>query len=211
MDILDTRFEDKDVELHDHKVDVGDDVNIMAKDPALKDLMIAVGWDSNQFGGQAVDIDVSLFLLGSDDMTRDNDDFIFYNNMEACDGAIRHEGDNRTGAGEGDDETIVVDLHGVPFDISRLVFVCSIYKGAEKEQGLGLVRNAYIRIVNGANNHEILRFEFDPHFAAKSEDAAIVGSLNREGPKWHFTPRMEIAAGGLAEIATGYGMVISNQ
>lgn len=210
-DVLDTRYEGAQVELKTNRVALGDDVNLMAADPALKDLVIAVGWDTKGFGGEAVDVDVSLFLLNSTDMTRVNEDFIYYNNMSACEGAVRHEGDNRTGAGGGDDETILVNLHGVPFDISRLVFVYSIYKGAEKDQDLSMVKNAYIRVINASNDHEILRFNLDEHFAGVNDTAAIVGSINREGPKWHFTPLMEFEASGLGAIAKKYGMNIISQ
>lgn len=210
VDILDTRFEG-DVKLKSNKVQLGDDLNLLEKDPALKDIMVAVGWDSRDFGGEDVDVDISLFLLGHDDMTRDNSDFVFYSNRETCDGAVRHEGDNRTGAGDGDDETILIDLQGVPFDISRIVFVYSIYKGAERDQGLGLVKNSYIRLVNTSNDHEILRFDLDEHFAGSVDTGCVVASINREGPKWHFTPLKEVHAGGLEEIATKYGMNIISQ
>ncbi len=210
-DIFDTRFEGKELELNSNRVTLGDDINLLAKDPALKDLVIAVGWDAKTFGGEDVDVDVSLFLLNSNDKTRENGDFVFYGNMSACEGAVRHEGDNRTGAGSGDDETILLNLQGVPFDISRLVFVYSIYKGAEKDQNLAMVKNAYIRIINSSNDHEILRFDLDEHFEGVDDTAALVGSINREGPKWHFTPLMEFEAGGLGAIATRYGMVVISQ
>jgi len=210
-DILDTRFEGKEVELKSNRVDVGDDINLLAADPALKDLVIAVGWDNKGFGSNPVDVDVSLFLLNNQDQTRENEDFVYYNNMSACDGAVRHEGDNRTGAGGGDDETILLDLHGIPFDIARIVFVYSIYKGPEKEHSLSMVKNAYIRIINASNDHEILRFELDEYFSGVNDAAAIVGSINREGPKWHFTPLMDFEASGLGAIATKYGMNIISQ
>jgi tellurium resistance protein TerD len=210
-DILDTRFEGQEVALSDNLVALGDDVNILQKDPALRNIMVAVGWDSNAFGSDVVDVDVSVFLLNHKDMTRVNEDFIFYNNPEALDGSVVHGGDSLTGAGDGDDESILIDLHGLPFDISRAVFVCSIYKGAERDQGLGLIRNSYIRLVNRSNNHEILRFNLDEHFAGQFDTAAIIASINREGPKWHFTPLMERYSGGLGEVAKKYGMVITAQ
>lgn len=210
-DILDTRFENADVNINQNNVDLGDDINLFEMDPTIKKLMIGVGWDSNAFGSDVVDVDISLFLLDMDNMTRINEDFVFYNNMETMEGAIRHEGDNRTGAGDGDDETILIDLHGVTFDIHRIVFVYSIYRGEEKDQSLSKIRNAYIRIVNTDNDHEMLRFELDEHFKGKDETGAIVGSLNREGPKWHFTPLMELEQKGLSEIATKYGMNIIKQ
>lgn len=210
-DILDTRFEGKDVELSDNRVALGDDINIMEKDPALQHITIGVGWDSNAFDGEAFDLDVSLFLLGTDEKTRSDDDFIYYNNMAASEGGVTHHGDSRTGAGAGDDEAISIDLHALPFDVVKIAIVLSIYKGAEKEQDLGGVRKSYVRLVNEANGHEILRFDLGEHFEGKFETAALVGSINREGPKWHFTPLAEFEAHGLAPIAERYGMLIGSQ
>tara|TARA_Y100000590_G_scaffold452997_1_gene597217 strand:- start:44768 stop:45406 length:639 start_codon:yes stop_codon:yes gene_type:complete len=210
-DILDTRFEGREMKINQNNVYLGDDINLIAKEPALKQISVAVGWDSKAFGGMDVDVDISLFLLDRDDMTRENQDFVFYNNMEAYNGAVKHEGDNRTGAGDGDDETMLFDLHGIPFDVTRIVFVYSIYRGKERDQNLGLVKNSYIRLKNAETDHEIVRFNLDEHFKDTEETAAIVGSINREGPKWHFTPRIEKFTGGLAEIATNFGCTIIRQ
>jgi tellurium resistance protein TerD len=210
-DILDTQFEGKAVKLSDNLVHVGDDINIMEKDPALRHILVGMGWDANAFGNEVVDIDMSIFLLGHDGQTRMNEDFIFYNQPESLDGAVVHNGDSRTGAGDGDDESVVIDLHGVPFDVSSIVFVCSVYKGAEKEQGLGLVRNSFIRLVNKASDHEILRFNLDNHFSTRVETAAIVATINREAGKWRFIPKVELHAGGLGAVAAAYGLNIISQ
>src|SRR5690242_8225841 len=131
-DIFDTRYEGKEVELSDGRVNVGDDVNLTAKDPTMHKLLVGAGWDLNAFNADALDLDISMFMIGKDDKTRVDEDFVFYNQIEAFDGGVRHGGDSRTGAGDGDDETISIDLHAVPFDILKIVFVLSIYKGEEK-------------------------------------------------------------------------------
>ncbi len=208
-DILDTRFEGKKVELKDNLVRLGDDINILAKDPALHIVHVGMGWDLNSFDADAIDLDVSVFLLGKDGKTRVDEDFVFYNNPETKDGGAKHGGDSRTGAGDGDDESIVIDLHKISFDVTRLVFVISIYRGEEKQQGLGQVQNVYIRLANPATGMELMRFELNKATEEKREAAAIVGSINREGPKWHFTPLAEFVEGGLGAIATRYGCVIT--
>jgi tellurium resistance protein TerD len=207
-DILDTRFEGKEVELQKNLVKVGDDINIMAKDVGLRRVHVGMGWDLNTFDADAPDVDVCVFLLGKDGKTRVNEDFVFYNNLQTLGGAVKHTGDSRTGAGEGDDESIVVDLQGVPFEVIKLVFVISIYRGEEKMQGLGQVQNAYIRLANADSMVELFRFELNKAVEDKKEAAVIIGSINREGPKWHFTPLTEFIEGGLAGIATRYGCVI---
>lgn len=209
-DILDTRFEGKTVAIGDNIARVGDDINLLLKDPALRKVRVAMGWDLNAFDGVAIDLDVSLFLLGKGDKTRVDEDFVFYNNKEILDGAVRHTGDSRTGAGDGDDESVIIDLTGVPYDVFRIVFALSIYRGDEKQQRLGQIRNAFLRIVNDETGIEILRYPL-ANMEERLEAAMIVGFLNREGPKWHFVPQADFKEGGLASIATGYGIIVVHQ
>lgn len=211
-DIFDTRFEDKDIEIDDNKVSLGDDINITEKDPGLMNVVIGVGWDANAFDADAVDLDISLFMLNTSEMTRVDEDFIFYNNMEGGEGSVEHQGDSRTGAGDGDDENIFINLQALSFDISRLVFSLSIYRGEEKDQNLDMVRGAYIRVVNAATHHEILRYEIDPEVLKDHQETAmVIAHINREGPKWHFVPQAEFVDGGLAAVATRYGLEIIKQ
>lgn len=207
-DILDTRFEGKEIELTGNRVKVGDNINLTAKDPGLRRLHVGVGWDLNAFDTDAMDLDVSLFLLNKDGKTREDTDFVFYNNMETLNGAIKHNGDSRTGAGDGDDESIVIDLHGVPFDVTKLMFVLSVYRGEEKQQRMTQVQNGFFRLVNADNNIELFRFELGKLLEDRTETGMLVASVNREGPKWHFTPVGEFVEGGLAAIATRYGCII---
>ena len=208
-DILDTSFAGKDVNLDDHRVSLGDDVNILAKDPALRKIHIGFGWDLTSFDADHVDLDVSVFLTGKDGKTRADEDFVFYNNMEALGGGIKHNGDSRTGAGEGDDEGMSIDLQEIPFDVQSLVFVISIYRGQEKAQAIRMVHNAYIRVVNDETNIELLRYDLDPVIADRPETSMIAAQINREGPKWHFVPKAEYDEGGLASVATKYGIIVA--
>lgn len=210
-DIFDTRFEGKDVEIDDGFVEIGEEINIQEKDPSIHRLLFGMGWEINAFDGEPVDLDMSLFLVDKNEQTRIDEDFIFYNNMMALDGAIKHHGDNRTGAGEGDDECISVDLHGVPFDILRIVVFLSVYQGLEKDQSLGMVRNTYFRIVNEENGHEILRFKIDQLLQEHKETGAVIGYLDREGPKWHFKPTLDFHHDGLQTYSREKGLVVIDQ
>ena len=211
QDFFDTANEGKEVELEDNRVGVGDDINLSEKDPSLRNVMIGAGWDLNAFNADALDLDLSLFLLDRNNMTRMDADFIFYNQKDALEGAIKHHGDSRTGAGDGDDEQISVDLQAVPFDILRVLITVTIYKGYEKEQNLDMVRNAYVRIVNDDSKTELCRYELDDILDGKNETGIVVGALNREGPKWHFKPEAEFIPGGLGELARRYGMIINQE
>ena len=210
-DFFETQDHLGDVELSANRVSVGDDVNLTEMDPTLRNVLIGAGWEVNVFDSEVMDVDLSVFLLNAKGETREDADFVFYNAPETCEGSVRHTGDSRTGAGDGDDETVKIDLTGIPFDVVKVVFVLSIYKGLEKDQSMSMVRDGFLRIVNADTNIELVRYELDSDIENKTEKAMIVGSLNREGPKWHFTPIGEFAAGGLKEVATNYGLIIINQ
>lgn len=210
-DIFDTEFEGKDVELDDNRAELGEDINLFQIEPTLRTLNIGAGWDVNTFDSESMDLDISLFLLDRNQKTRVDADFIFYNQPEALDGGIKHGGDTRLGAGEGDDENIIVDLQAIPFDILQVPIVLSIYKGFEKGQKLESVRNAYVRILNNDSNRELVRFELKEVLHEKTETGAIVGWLNREGPKWHFKADVEYIPGGLGEIARRYDIIVNQE
>ncbi|MCK5284115.1 MAG: TerD family protein [Alphaproteobacteria bacterium] len=210
-DIFDSGFEDKKIELSDNLAVLGDNINITAKDPTLSKILIGAGWDLNTFDADALDLDISVFMLDKDGKTRVDEDFIFYNQPEDPDRAVRYNGDSRTGAGDGDDETMSINLQAVSFEIMKIIFVLSIYKGEEKLQNMGMVRNAYLRVTNAETTYEIVRYEMDNDLVDKTETAMIVASLNREGPKWHFEPIGEFIEGGLASLATRYGLIVIQQ
>ncbi|PCI55560.1 MAG: chemical-damaging agent resistance protein C [Alphaproteobacteria bacterium] len=208
-DIFDSSFDsDVDIEISDNKIVKGEEVNLTAKDPTMSNILIGIGWDLNTFDIDTLDLDVSCFLLNKNGKTRVDSDFVFYNNMEASDGAVIHNGDSRTGAGDGDDETISVDLNGVPFEVVKIEFVLSIYKGEEKEQTMASLRNAYIHVVNASNGQELLRYELSEDVKGSKDTGMLVASLNREGPKWHFVAVGDGIDGGLAKIATDYDIIV---
>lgn len=206
-DIFDPVY-DVEVEVSDNKMAKGEDINLLSKDPTLKNVIIGVGWQLNAFDADTLDLDISCFLLNKDGKTRVDEDFVFYNNLEASDGAVVHNGDNLTGAGDGDDETISIDLSGIPFDVVKVMFIFSIYRGDEKEQTMSKVRSPYIRLMNSSNGQELLRYDVSEDVVDVQETGMMVASLNREGPKWHFEAIGEPVAGGLAKIATDYDIIV---
>ncbi len=211
VDIFDNSFsEDVDIDISDNIVTKGQDINITEKDPTMNNILIGMGWDLNAFDADTLDLDISCFLLDKNMKTRIDDDFIFYNNMQNQDQAIVHNGDSRTGAGDGDDETLSIDINKVPFDVFKIMFVLSIYRGEEKEQSMAGLRNTYIRLVNASTSHEILRYDIteDAHGGTGRETAMLVASLNREGPKWHFEAIGELVDGGLAKVASDYDIIV---
>ena len=191
------------------KIKPGDTIDLKKLDYALKKIIVGVGWDLKGVDAAGIDIDASLFLLDKDGQTRMDEDFVFYNNLTAADSAVEHTGDNRTGAGDGDDETILMDLEALPFDIAKITFAISIHDADLREQNLTLVRNTYLRFVNQETGLEVMRYILDEAFTDKGTTALIVGSLVREGPKWMFEAQAEQIAGGLGKIATRYGIMVA--
>lgn len=188
----------------------GEMANLTRMDPTLKRIMVGVGWDVIGFEGEAPDLDVSLFMLDKSDKTAADEDFVFYNNLKNADGSVEHMGDNRTGAGDGDDENIRIDLMLLPFDVRKVAFTVSIYEAPERGHSFRSVRNCFLRIVNEETSIELMRFNLDAEFLEDpAATAVLVGMLNREGPNWFFEGVGRLEQGGLAKFATEFGIVVA--
>ena len=196
----------KDVEFG--RIKRGDEVDLMKKDPTLKNVMAGIGWDLKAFDRDPPDLDASVFLLDKTERTREDGDFVFYNNLSGCEGAVKHNGDSRTGAGEGDDETVLVDLAALPFDVAKIVFTLSIYDLDMNENNFTHVKNVYFRLVNKETDQEMVRYELETELEAGST-GLIIGELERLGPNWVFRAVGETVKGGLGRIASNYGILIT--
>ena len=108
--------------------------------------------------GAEFDLDASVFLLGENGKVANDKDFVFYNNLSSSDGSVTHTGDNRTGEGDGDDESIKVDLSKISSSIKEIAIVVTIHEAMQRKQNFGMVRNAFIRLVNDETNAEIARY-----------------------------------------------------
>lgn len=185
------------------------DINLSQMNTGLKKLLIGAGWDFLPYEGDPIDVDLCCFVLGRDNMTREDEDFVFYNNPQGAALAVKHLGDNRTGAGDGDDEAMLVDFDNLSFDAWRIVFVASIYGGDEHDQTFVKLRELRLRLENADSGVEIHRTLLT---GAKLADvtAVKIGEIYRNGAEWHFVPMAEPVKGGLAEIARGYGLQISS-
>lgn len=193
-----------------NKVQRGEEFSLTRKDPAINHIRIGLGWDLKGFDNNPPDLDASLFLLDKNDQTRVDEDFVFYNNMNDPDGAVKHTGDSRTGAGDGDDEIILVELNALPFDVSKICFVLSIYDMEFEGHNFSMVRNVYFRIINEHTNHELFRFELDEELTAEGE-GLIIGELERMGAEWIFHAVGNIVDGGLGKIAEDFGIMVTER
>lgn len=182
----------------------GGNVSLSKEDPGIESVLVGLGWDARSTDGQDFDLDASCFMLGADGKVRSDSDFIFYNNLKSTDGAVEHTGDNRTGAGEGDDEAINVDLFKVPADVSKLVFAVTIHEAETRKQNFGQVSNAFIRIVNRKTNKEVARFDLSED--ASTNTAMIFGELYRHNNEWKFRAIGQGYDGGLGPLARSMGV-----
>ena len=182
----------------------GGNVSLTKAAPNLISIGVGLGWDVRSTAGHDFDLDASALALGENHKVLGDDYFVFFNNLKSPDGSIEHQGDNLTGEGEGDDEVVTVNLPGVPPQATSIVFAVSIYDAESRQQSFGQVRNAYIRVVNLANDVELARYDLTEEYS--SETAMVFGELYRYGGEWKFRAVGQGYATGLRGIALDYGV-----
>lgn len=180
----------------------------LTKGTNLSKLAVALGWDTNKYsGGYDFDLDVSVFMVNEENKTRDEGDFIFYNNLRHASGAVEHTGDELTGSAEGDDETINVDLSLMPAYIQKLAFVVTIYDAAKRNQNFGMVQNAYVRVDNGTSGEQLLKFDLGEDFSI--ETGVAVCEIYKSNGEWKFNAIGAGYANGLAGFVKDYGLQLA--
>ena len=182
----------------------GGNVSLSKEAPGLTKILIGLGWDARATDGADFDLDASAFLLGESGKVRNDADFIFYNQLKSSDGSVEHTGDNLTGEGEGDDESIKVDLSRVPAEIHKIAVSVTIHDAESRRQNFGMVQNAFIRVVNDGDGKEITRYDLTEDYS--TETALIFGEVYRHGGEWKFRAVGQGFQGGLAPLARNYGV-----
>jgi tellurium resistance protein TerD len=182
----------------------GGNVNLSKEAPGLAKLQIGLGWDVRATDGAAFDLDGVVFLLSATGKVRSDGDFVFYNNVRGADGAVVHSGDNLTGAGDGDDETVTIDLTKVPADVERIAVAVTIHEADARRQNFGQVGKAFVRCVNAAGGTEIARYDLSED--GSTEAAMIFGEVYRNGADWKFRAIGQGYQGGLGPLARNYGV-----
>lgn len=183
----------------------GERISLEKVAPGLVQIFIGLGWDINvtDTGGD-FDIDASIFLLDSNDKLISDQHFIFYNNPKSPDPeqSIQQRGDNRTGAGEGDDEIIDVNLKTIPPEIVKMALTVTIHEADKRHQNFGQVTNAFVRIVNCENEQEIIRYDLTEDFSV--ETALIMAELYRKDGEWRMNAVGAGYQGGLQALVERY-------
>jgi len=185
----------------------GGNVNLSKEAPGLAKMTIGLGWDARATDGAAFDVDGSAFLLKVDGKVRADLDMIFYNNLKSSDQSVTHSGDNRTGAGDGDDETVTIDLSKVPADVEKIAVCVTIHDAEARKQNFGMVSKAYVRCVNDNGNTEIARFDLSED--GSTETAMVFGEVYRNGADWKFKAIGQGYKGGLGPLAASFGVGVA--
>jgi tellurium resistance protein TerD len=184
----------------------GANLSLSKTDPTLSNLMVGLGWDVRPTDGQSFDLDASAFMLKNDGKVRTDSDFIFYNQLRSSCGSVEHTGDNLTGQGDGDDESLILQLHKIPLDIERVAVAVTIHDAEARKQNFGQVSNAFMRVVNKDTGTEIARYDLTED--ASIETAMIFGEIYRNNGEWKFKAVGQGYAGGLAPLARNFGINI---
>lgn len=168
----------------------GQKVDLTKGNAGLKKVVVGLGWDAAEKRGffsrvQTIDCDAVAVLLRAGNKLVSKDDVVFYNHLRHESGCVIHHGDNLTGDGDGDDEQITVFLQDLPSVYERIVFAVTIYQAKTKNQHFGMIKNAYIRIVNADNNQELYRFNLSDNYSGKT--AMIFGEIYRHNGEWKFS------------------------
>lgn len=182
----------------------GGNISLSKEAPGLTRILVGLGWDVRATDGAAFDLDASAFLLKDGGKVRSDADFIFYNQLTSSCQSVRHTGDNLTGDGDGDDESIEVDLAKVPADIQKIAVTVTIHEGESRRQNFGMVSNAFVRIVDQVSGREITRYDLNED--ASVETAMIFGEVYRHQSDWKFRAVGQGFKGGLGPLAKNFGV-----
>lgn len=176
----------------------GQKIDLTKGNPGLTKIMVGLGWDEaakpksggllglfgGGGGGAAIDCDASAILLDAQEKLTAKDRLVYFGNLQSGDKSVKHSGDNLTGAGDGDDEQINVDLGSVPSSVSKIVFVVNIYDCLKRKQDFGMIANAFIRVVNPVNGQEFCRYNLTESYAGKT--SLVVAEVYRHNDEWKF-------------------------
>jgi tellurium resistance protein TerD len=170
----------------------GQKVDLTKGNAGLTKVIVGLGWDPAEVKGgffgmkkaANVDCDASALLLDANGKLSGEKNLVCFYNKQSGDGSVVHTGDNITGEGDGDDEQIIVQLDRVPDHIHKILCVVNIYECESRRQDFGMIKSAFIRIVNPANNQELIRFNLTDNYSGKT--ALVVGELYRHSGEWKF-------------------------
>lgn len=187
----------------------GQKVSLSKDNTGLAKVIVGLGWDEAKPAKrsffapkpQPIDCDASAIMLTNGKLISPREDVVYFNNLRHKTGTVQHMGDNLTGAGEGDDEQIMIDLASVPQQYDKIVVVVTIYQAVQRKQHFGMIENAFIRIVDARNNTELCKYNLSENYANMT--AMIFGEIYRNNGEWKFN------AVGQATTDPGLGELVN--
>lgn len=182
----------------------GQNISLSKTDPSLKNVLVGLGWDARSTDGQDFDLDASVFMATENGKVPSDRHFIFYNQLVSPCGGVEHTGDNLTGDGDGDDESVIVRLDKVESNIKSLFITVTIHDAEARRQNFGQVSNAFVRIVNNDTSDEIIRFDLSEDYS--TETAMVFGEIYRHNGEWKFRAIGQGYIGGLYSLCQQYGV-----
>ena len=198
----------------------GQRISLSKDNTGLRAVVAGLGWDEavpeenkgflgNLFGSskkvQNIDCDAIAFLLNSEGKIEQKTDVVFFNNLRHSSGCVNHQGDNLTGAGEGDDEQIFIDLAKLPAKYESIIILVSIYKATERKQHFGMIKNAFIRIFDAETNKELCIYNLSANYDDMT--ALVFGELYKKDGEWRFNAvGQPLKVWSIAQLAERYGL-----
>lgn len=183
----------------------GGRISLSKEASGLRKILVGLGWDTNSSDtGVEFDLDASAFLVGASGKVENDRNFVFYNNLTSLDGSVVHTGDNRTGEGDGDDEAIKIDLNKISQNIKEINIVVTIHDAASRRQNFGMVRNAFMRIVDENSGKEITRYDLEEDFSI--ETAVNFGKIYQKDGEWRFAAVGSGFKNGLEGFCREFGL-----
>ncbi|MDR3118443.1 MAG: TerD family protein [Mediterranea sp.] len=163
----------------------GGSINLQKEKPGINKITVGLGWDVNEGASPyQFDCDASVFILGENGKLLADEYFIFYNNKVSPDGAVQHSGDNRTGEGEGDDETINIELSKLNPQAAQIVFAITIDQAEERKQDFGMIQNSFARVYNAETSEVLCQYILEEKFPGSN--ALIIGRFYKSDGQWIF-------------------------
>ena len=177
----------------------------LTKGTGLKQAMIGLGWDTNRYQGTAdFDLDLVIFMCDKNKKCLDEQHMIFYHNLNDPEGSIQHSGDNRTGVGEGDDESAFIEFAKINPNVETIVVIVSIYDATANGQNFGMVDNAYVRMLNTETSEEILRYDLAEDFSIQT--SVVFAEIYKNNGEWKFKAVGDGYNKELAALCREYGL-----
>jgi len=183
----------------------GQKVSLLKENVGLSKIIVGLGWDEARGVGDSIDCD-AFAILTSNGRVTSNSDVVYFSNLEHYSHSVKHMGDNLTGAGDGDDEQIVIDLSMVPSQYDKIIIAVNIYNAHAKHQHFGMIENAFVRVVDARNNKELCIYNLSENYSGMT--AMIFGEVYRQDGDWKFNALGQATTDGwIADVAARYGYV----